>query len=157
MPIPRHISEFLDTHRIPYQCWHHPLSYTAQGTAHAQHISGKELAKVVMVSVGERLVMAVLPGSHKIDLSLFESTIGSGPVRLAAEEEFSHIFPDCETGAMPPFGNLYQIEVWVDTLLGDHPNIVFNAGTHEVTIQMSFADFKNLVQPKVGSFSVLRH
>jgi Ala-tRNA(Pro) deacylase len=157
MPIPRHISEFLDTHRVSYQSWHHPLSYTAQGTAHAQHISGKELAKVVMVMADGRLVMAVLPGSHRLDLDRFGTILGSGPARLATEEEFGHVFPDCEVGAMPPFGNLYDIEVWIDSLLRDHPNIVFNAGTHEDTIQMSFPDFVKLVQPKEGSFSVLRH
>lgn len=157
MPIPRHICEFLDTHHVPYQSWHHPLSYTAQGTAHAQHISGKEVAKVVMVMVNDRLVMAVLPGSHRLDLDQFGTTLGCGPARLATEEEFGHVFPDCEIGAMPPFGNLYDIEVWVDSLLRDRPNIVFNAGTHEDTIQMSFSDFARLVQPKEGSFSVLRH
>jgi len=140
-----------------YQSSHHPLSYTAQGTAHAQHVSGKELAKVVIVSVDERLVMVVLPGSHKLDLGLFQSAIGSGRARLATEEEFSRAFPDCETGAMPPFGNLYKLDVWVDSALKEHATIVFNAGTHEETIQMSYADFANLVQPKSGSFSVLRH
>ncbi len=157
MPVPRHICEFLETHHVPYQFCHHPSSYTAQGTAHAQHISGKELAKVVMTIADNRLVMAVLPGSHRLDLQQFGNALGSGLVRLATEEEFGHMFPDCEVGAMPPFGNLYQIEVWVDSALRMHPNIVFNAGTHEETIQMNFADFARVVQPKEGSFSVLRH
>ena len=157
MPIPRHITEFLDTHRVPYQSWHHPSSYTAQGTAHAQHISGRELAKVVIVIANDRLVMAVVPGSHKLDLDQFGTILGSGPARLATEEEFEHLFPDCETGAMPPFGNLYGMEVWVDASLRYRPNIIFNAGTHEETMQMSFPDFVRLVQPKEGSFSVLRH
>jgi len=157
MPIPRRIREFLDTKGVPYQCWHHPLSYTAQGTAHAQHISGKDLAKVVMVMVSDRLAMAVLPGSHRLDLDRFGAVLGTGSARLATEEEFGQVFPDCEMGAMPPFGNLYDIAVWVDSSLRDHPNITFNAGTHEDTIQMSFSDFAKVVQPKEGSFGVLRH
>jgi Ala-tRNA(Pro) deacylase len=157
MSIPRHICEFLDGHRIWYQSCQHPLSYTAQGTAHAQHISGKELAKVVMVMADDRLVMAVLPGSHRLDLEKLGRAVGSAFTRLATEEEFGHVFPDCEVGAMPPFGNLYDIEVRVDAALRNNVNIVFNAGTHEETILMSFADFVKLVQPKEGDFSVARH
>ena len=157
MQIPRRIREFLDTRGVSYQCWHHPLSYTAQGTAHAQHISGKEVAKVVMFMANDRLAMAVLPGSRRLDLDQLGAVLGCGPVRLATEEEFGRLFPDCEMGAMPPFGNLYDMTVWVDSSLRDQANIIFNAGTHEDTIQMSFADFARLVQPKEATFSVLRH
>lgn len=157
MPIPRHICEFLDAHRISYQPCKHALSFTAQGVAHAQHISGKELAKVVMIMADERLVMAVLPGSHRLELDQLEHAVGATAARLASEEEFGHIFPDCEVGAMPPFGNLYHVDVWVDSALRGHPNIVFNAGTHEETIQMSYADYSRLVQPKEATFSSLRH
>lgn len=157
MQIPRRIREFLDTRGVPYQCWHHPLSYTAQGTAHAQHVSGKEVAKVVMVMADDHLAMAVLPGSRRLDLDQLGALIGCGRIRLATEEEFGRVFPDCEMGAMPPFGNLYEIAVWVDSSLRDQVHMVFNAGTHEDTIQMNFADFARLVEPKEGSFSVLRH
>jgi Ala-tRNA(Pro) deacylase len=157
MPIPRHICEFLDAHRISYQPCQHPPSYTAQGVAHAQHISGKELAKVVMVLADDRLLMVVLPGSHRLELEQLGQAVGATSVRLATEEEFGHIFPDCEVGAMPPFGNLYNLEVWVDSSLRTHSTIVFNAGTHAETIQMSFTDFARLVQPKEAIFSCLRH
>ncbi len=157
MPIPRHICEFLDAHRISYQPCQHTPSYTAQGVAHAQHISGKELAKVVMVIADDKLMMAVLPASHRLELEQLGHSIGASSIRLASEEEFGHVFPDCEVGAMPPFGNLYNLQVWVDASLHSHPNIAFNAGTHAETIQMSFADYARLVQPKEANFSCLRH
>jgi Ala-tRNA(Pro) deacylase len=157
MPIPRHICEFLDTHRIYYQPCQHTPSYTAQGVAHAQHISGKELAKVVMVVADDRLLMAVLPASHRLELEQLGDALGASSIRLATEEEFGHIFPDCEIGAMPPFGNLYNLEVWLDVALRSHTNIVFNAGTHAETIQMSLSDYSRLVRPKEAVFSCLRH
>jgi Ala-tRNA(Pro) deacylase len=103
------------------------------------------------------MVMAVLPGSNRIELDRLAQLLGAESIRLAGEEEFRDMFPDCELGAMPPFGNLYNLEVWVDAALQAHQNILFNAGTHVETIQMSFADFERLVLPKIGSFSVLRH
>jgi len=157
MSIPMHICEFLDSHRVWYQSSQHQLSYTAQGTAHAQHVSGKELAKVVMVMAGERLIMAVLPASHRIDLDQLGQLLNAPDVRLATEVQFEHVFPDCEVGAMPPFGNLYSVEVWVDQALRAHPTILFNAGTHEETIKMGFGDYEKLVLPKAGVFSVPRH
>jgi len=157
MPIPRQLSEFLDSRQVWYQHCTHSPAYTAQGLAHVQHISGKALAKVVMVVADGRLVMAVVPGSHRIELDRLGQLLHADAVRLAGEEEFKDMFPDCELGAMPPFGNLYNLEVWVDVALQGQQNIAFNAGTHVETIQMSYADFERLVLPKTGSFSVLRH
>jgi Ala-tRNA(Pro) deacylase len=157
MSVPRKITEFLDSHHVGYQYCTHSPAYTAQGLAHVQHVSGKELAKVVMVVAGGRMVMTVLPGSHRIDLDLLGQLLNVHPVRLATEEEFKDLFPDCDLGAMPPFGSLYDLDMWVDTVLKEHPTITFNAGTHVDTIQMFYADFERLMQPKLGSFSVLRH
>jgi Ala-tRNA(Pro) deacylase len=157
MSIPKHICEFLDSHRVWYQSCQHNLSFTAQGTAHAQHISGKELAKVVMVMADDHLVMTVLPASHRIDLEQLGRLLNCDTVRLATEGQFEHIFPDCEVGAMPPLGNLYSLQVWIDEALRKNPNILFNAGTHEATIKMGFGDYERLVQPKEGCFSILRH
>ncbi len=157
MPIPRQISEYLDSQQIWYQSCSHSPAYTAQGLAHVQHVSGKELAKVVMVMEGSRMIMSVLPASHRIELERLAPLLNAESIRLATEEEFKDIFPDCELGAMPPFGNLYNLEVWVDSALQGHQSIVFNAGTHVDTIQMSFADFERLVMPRIGSFSALRH
>jgi len=157
MSIPRHISEFLDSQNVWYQHFTHSLAYTAQGIAHAQHISGKQLAKVVMVMADGNLIMAVVPGNHRVDLQQLGEILNVDSVRLAAEEEFKDIFPDCELGAMPPLGNLYKLNVWVDTALKAHPHILFNAGTHSETILMNFADFDRVVRPMVGAFSVLMH
>jgi len=157
MPIPRLISEFLDAKQIWYQHCTHSPAYTAQGTAHAQHISGKELAKVVMIMADKKLLMAVVPASCRVDLTRLGVLLNSDNIRAASEEEFKDIFPDCELGAMPPLGNLYHLDVWMDDTFHSHPGIIFNAGTHAETIQMSFADFQRLVQPKSGSFGVSMH
>ncbi len=157
MSIPKQIIDFLDSHQICYQHCTHSPAFTAQGLAHIQHISGKELAKVVMVVADDRSIMTVLPASHRIDIDLLKSLLNAGSVRLATEKEFKDIFPDCELGAMPPFGNLYHIEVWIDSSLKTHPNLTFNAGTHAETIKMSFADFEKFVSPKEGSFTELWH
>lgn len=157
MTIPRHICEFLDSQHIWYQHCIHTLAYTAQGIAHAQHVSGKQLAKVVMVMADGSLIMTVVPGNHRVDLERLGEILNAGFVRLATEDEFRDLFPDCELGAMPPLGNLYRLEVWVDAAVRAHPHILFNAGTHSETILMNFADFDRLVQPMVGTFSVPTH
>ncbi len=157
MPIPRQISEYLDSQHVQYRTSAHPLAYTAQGLAHVQHISGKLLAKSVMVNADNRMVMVVLPASNRIHFGKLQALLKANSLRLATEDEFRDIFPDCELGAMPPFGNLYHVEVWVDDAMREHPNLLFNAGTHLETIEMSFMDFEKLVQPKIGTFSELRH
>jgi Ala-tRNA(Pro) deacylase len=157
MAIPRQITDFLDSHQVWYQHCTHSPAYTAQGLAHVQHVSGKELAKVVMVVADGRMVMAVLPGSHRIELDRLAQLMKAHSIRLATEDEFKDVFPDCELGAMSPFGNLYHLDVWVDAALQGRQSILFNAGTHVETIQMSFTDFERLVTPKLGVFSVLRH
>jgi Ala-tRNA(Pro) deacylase len=153
MTIPRHITEFLDSQHVPYRHGTHETRFTAQEIAHAAHVSGKILAKAVMVKAGGRLLMAVLPASHQIGLSALGRLLGTGPARLATEEEFKGLFPDCEVGAMPPIGSLYHLDVWFDVSLRQHATIVFNAGTHHDTLQMSLADVERIVQPHVGKFA----
>ena len=158
MPIPTRISDYLDSHHISYQSFRHPPAYTAQGIAQAQHISGKKIAKVVMVVADDqKMIMTVVPANHRVDLNKLGRLLGTRYVRLATEEEFANYFPECELGAMPPLGNIYHLDVWVDEKLGSLPNISFNAGTHAETIQISFSDFKRLVKPNAGSFAVLLH
>ena len=148
MPIPAHISQFLDSQHIPYQAYTHSRAYTAQGIAQAQHLSGKRLAKVVMVVANDNdMIMAVLPASHRVDLQRLSQVLKTNRIRLATEEEFKDVFPECELGAMPPLGNLYHLDVWMDETLRSLPTIAFNAGTHAEIIQMSFADFGRIVQP----------
>jgi len=158
MPIPAHISKFLDSQHIPYQSFTHSRAYTAQGIAQAQHLSGKKLAKVVMVMADDKqAIMAVVPANHRVDLDLLGRALNTGRIRLATEEEFQDLFPECELGAMPPLGNIYHLDVWIDQKLKLLPTIAFNAGTHGEIIQMSFADFDRSVQPKTASFGVLLH
>jgi Ala-tRNA(Pro) deacylase len=158
MPIPAHISKFLDSRHVTYQSLTHSRAYTAQATAQAQHLSGKRLAKVVIV-VGEnkKLVMAVVPANCRVDLDRLGQLLKTNRIRLATEEEFKGAFPECELGAMPPLGNIYHLDVWVDEALKSCPTITFNAGTHSEIIQMSFADFEQLVRPQIASFEVLLH
>lgn len=156
MSIPRKITSFLHDHGAPYRQHTHPPAFTAQEIAHAQHTSGRLLAKTVMLWAGNELLMAVVPASHQIAMAELERLLGR-PVRLAHEKEFRTVFPGCDVGAMPPLGNLYHLEVWVDEALRSCPTIHFNAGTHTDTIEMSFADFDKLVHPHVGCFAALAH
>jgi Ala-tRNA(Pro) deacylase len=157
MAIPAQVRDFLDKNKVAYTFCTHSPAYTAQGLAHVQHVSGKDLAKVVMVVADARMVMTVLPGNHRVNLDRLAELLNAKSVRLATEEEFRGLFPDCELGAMPPFGNLYNLDVWADETLHAHTTIVFNAGSHIETIQMSYADFERLARPKVASFGELRH
>jgi Ala-tRNA(Pro) deacylase len=131
----------------------HSPAYTAQEVAASAHITGRELAKTVIVELDGRMGMAVLPANRKIVLQDLREVTGSDQVKFASEEEFRQKFPDCETGAMPPFGNLYGMEVYVAESLCDNREIAFNAGSHTELIKMAFSDFERLVQPKVMSFT----
>ncbi len=157
MSIPREITDFLDSHHVRYRHGTHEPGYTAQEVAHAQHVSGKILAKAVMVMADNRLVMAVLPASHHVEFPELRALLGAETIRLAKEEEFVSVFPGCEPGAMPPLGNLYHVDVWLDASVRNHPALVFNAGTHTDTIEMSVTDLERLVSPNVGTFASITH
>lgn len=152
MPI-RKLREFLDGHNVRYVVISHSPAYTAQGIAALTHIPGKELAKTVMVKVDGEMTMAVLPASYKIDFDLLKEATGVSEVALATEQEFADMFPECEAGAMPPFGNLYDMKVFVAESLAEGEEIAFNAGSHTELIRMAYADFERLVKPKVLKFS----
>ena len=123
----------------------------------AHGADGKEVAKVVMVVADGRMLMAVLPASHRVNFDLLKTAVGAHELRLANEDEFKDIFPGCELGAMPPLGNLYDLPVYIDDSLQSRPSIVFNAGTHVETIQMGFADFCRTVSPRTAGFAELHH
>jgi Ala-tRNA(Pro) deacylase len=150
MPILSKLKEFLDANRIRYEVRSHRTAYTAQEVAAAEHVPGREMAKVVMIRDGDGYVMAVLTAPHHVDLKRLGNATGRTGLRLATEAEFARLFPGCAPGAMPPFGNLYGIPVWVDESLTRDDEIVFNAGTHEQTVHMKYADFAQLVQPRVA-------
>ena len=152
MPIAR-IREFLDASKVPYTAIHHSKAYTAQGIAALTHIPGRELAKTVILRVENELAMAVLPSSRWVDLAAMRKELGIAKVELASEFEFDSRFPDCETGAMPPLGNLYDMPVYVDASLAEDTEIAFNAGSHYEVIRMKYADFARLVQPRVLHFA----
>lgn len=153
MPIITKLREFLDSAGVKYEVLSHRQAFTAQEVAEAQHVKGKELAKVVVLRSGGQFFMAVLPAPFRVDLDLAEGVVGRHDLRLATEEEFTGLFPQCEAGAMPPFGNLYNLPVFVDQSLTRDEDIVFNAGTHTQTVRMKYADFVRLVQPKVAAFA----
>ena len=154
MPAKR-LREFLNSHNVAYTTMPHAVAYTTKEIAALTHISNKELAKTVIVKVDGAMAMAVLPASYDVDLSALRAGIGARSMTLAKESEFKDQFPECDIGAMPPFGNLYGMAVYVDESLTKAKDIAFNAGTHDELVQVSYADFAQLVKPTVLKFSEL--
>ena len=153
MPVKK-LMEFLDGNKVKYVIMKHSPAYTAQEVASSAHIKGKELAKTVMIKIDGTIAMAVLPASYRIDMDALKKAAKAKKIELATEKEFRDLFPECETGAMPPFGNLYDMDVYVASSLEDDENIAFNAGTHTELIQLPYEDFKKLAEPKVVEFSI---
>ena len=153
MAIVSHLRDLLDKEGIKYQVITHSRAYTAQEIAASLHVPGRNIAKTVIVRAGDKLAMAVIPGHHMVDVNRLSRTVGAD-ARLASEEEFEQKFPGCEVGAMPPFGSLYGLEVYVSRPLLDDEEIVFNCGTHTDAVKMRFADFERLAKPHIGDFSV---
>ena len=145
----RKLKEFLDSQAVKYLKLAHSPTYTAREIAQSLHINGKKVAKTVIVFIEGKMAMAVLPANRSIDFDHFRKTIGEKKIELATEEQFKGMFPDCEVGAMPPFGNLYGMEVYVDQHLTEDDDIFFNACSHSELIEMSYQDFERLVKPKV--------
>ncbi len=152
MPCPK-LKDFLERNEIKYELIHHPTTYTAQLTATSSHVKPEELAKVVMVNRDGVLAMAVVPATRRVDLTALHIASGAGSLRLASELEFKQQFPDCDAGAMPPFGNIYGMEVFVDEGLVKNARIAFNAGSHDEVMRLAYEDFACTVQPKVLSFA----
>ncbi len=148
------LTTFLDENNIHYITITHSRAFTAQEVAATAHISGNEMAKTVIIKIDSKMAMAVLPANYHVDFALLKEITGHDNVILAIEEEFRAKFPDCELGAMPPFGNLYDMEVYVAQKLIENDQIAFNAGTHTELVKMNYADYANLVKPKVVKFSV---
>ncbi|NKE69932.1 aminoacyl-tRNA deacylase [Candidatus Manganitrophus noduliformans] len=146
------LKNYLDENQVPYEVTAHPEAYTSQEIAATLHKTGKRLGKVVMVKAGDRLVMCVLPAHELIDIGRLETILGSKQVRLATEEEFKNIFPDCDVGAMPPFGNLYHVPVYLDERLAQYDKFYFEAGSHTEIVTMSIDDYRRLVSPQVALF-----
>ncbi len=154
MPV-RRLKELLDEHNVKYISIIHSPAYTAQEIAALTHIKGKELAKTVVVKADGETVMVVLPATFRIDLYLLMEALEAERVELATEDEFRGLFPHCEVGAMPPFGNLYDMKVFVAEELAEDEEIAFNAGTHTELLRLAYRDFALLVQPEVVEISVV--
>lgn len=154
MPVTR-LTNLLSDEHINYVTIPHTTSYTAQETAASTHVRGIEFAKTVIVKIDGKLTMAVLPAQYKIHLGLLKKETDATRVELASEDDFRGLFPGCETGAMPPFGNLYGMDVYVEDSLLDDEEIAFNAGSHNEIIKLSYHDYMKLVKPKIARFTTL--
>jgi len=147
------VTEFLDKSAIAYEVTEHPSVFTAQEMAAAEHEPGKYVAKPVIVKADGKYLMCVLSACYKIDLGALKNQLGAKSVELAEEKEIGEIFSDCNLGAEPPFGNLYDLPTLMDKALEKDDHITFQAGTHEKAVRMSMADYRKLVKPKVLEFS----
>jgi len=140
--------DFLDEHHVKYLSISHSPCFTAQEVAASAHISGKKIAKTVIVKIGDRLAMVVIPANEHVDFATLKQLTGENDVGLARESDFKEKFTGCETGAVPPFGNLFGVPVFLSSHLAQD-KIIFNGGSHSELIQMSYQDFVNLVKPKM--------
>ncbi len=147
------LEEYLSSNGVSFELERHRLAYTAQQLAAAEHVSGKLVAKVVMALANGTLTMLVLPASSNVNLEKLKADLGAKELRLAREEEFATLFPDCEVGAMPPFGNLYGIPVYLDRTLARVPEITFPAGSHSESMRIRYADYERLVHPQLREFA----
>jgi len=145
--------DYLDKHQIRYVSMHHSSAYTAQEVAASAHVHGGDFAKTVIVKCDGELAMAVLPAPERIDTELLQSASGSKRVELATENEFKDRFVECEVGAMPPFGNLFGMETYLEEEMINNDRIIFNAGSHTELVQLSLKDYLSLVNPEVARIS----
>jgi Ala-tRNA(Pro) deacylase len=151
------LSRFLDENGVKYVTMRHSPAYTAQETAASAHVRGRNLAKTVIVKISGRLSMVVLRADHRVNLERLKEATGTTEVEIAEESEFESLFPDCDTGAMPPFGNLWDMPVYVDHALTADEEIVFNAGSHAELVQLSYEDYARLVHPQDRRFAEQLH
>ena len=152
MPVKK-LKKFLDSNDVKYVSISHSPAYDAQRIAASAHIPGKELAKTVIVRIDDKFAMAVLPASCRVHLGHLKTAVTASHVELASESEVESLFPDCERGAMPPFGNLYDMDVYVAEQLREDEKIAFSAGSHTELIRLAYKDFERLVTPKITALT----
>lgn len=153
MPILSKLKEVLDQAKVSYEIYNHLWAFTAQEIAESLHSSGKKMAKVVILKANGSFVIAVAPADRMVSLKKAGAALGAREASLATEVEFASLFPGCEIGAMPPFGNLFGLPVYVDASLETEEDIFFNAGNHRQAVRLSYADFKKLVHPIIVSLT----
>jgi Ala-tRNA(Pro) deacylase len=152
MPLAK-LRGYLDEHNVKYAVISHSEAFTAQEVAAVTHIPGVELAKTVMVKLDGDMAMAVVPAPYRVNLDRLAEVAGAERCELATEEEFGQLFPDSEVGAMPPFGNLWSLSVYVADRLAEDLQIAFAAGSHSEVVQLAFEDFRRLVEPTIVPIS----
>ena len=150
------LKEFLDANGVKYVTIHHSVAYTAQEVAASAHVRGKEMAKTVVVRIDGNVAMAVVPAAQKVDVRRLKEAAGAEVVEIAAEQDFRTTFPECDLGAMPPFGNLYGVPVYVDVRLAEDQEIAFNACSHTEVMRLAYDDFARLVKPKIVPLTFAR-
>jgi Ala-tRNA(Pro) deacylase len=148
----RRIIDYLNSHRVDYKVITHRKAFTAQEIAASVHISGHEMAKTVIIKVDGQLAMAVLPAPYKVNFGVLRDIVGSGNIELADEPDFRFRFPDCDLGAIPPFGNLWNMKVFISERLSLNTDIVFTAGSDTEIIRMSYKDYEKLVAPQMVDY-----
>lgn len=153
MAILRSLQRLLDDNHVHYEVHTHPIAYTARETAAVDRVAPSEMAKVLVLRGHDHLLMAVLPASHTLDIDRLRKTVGDAQLRLASEREFVDAFPACEPGAIPPFGELFDLPLWVDDSLGRERETVFNGGNHRETVHLAYQDYVRLAKPHFGQFS----
>ena len=151
------IVTMLRKENVPFEMLEHPPAFTAQELAATEHVSGDEVAKVVVVRASDRYAMFVLPASYNVRFDLVGDVLGTPDTRLATEAELSALFSDCELGAMPPFGREYGMDVYADTHLAEDEQIVFEAGHHDEAVRMRWADYERIEHPKIVRFATHLH
>jgi len=153
MAIPQRIRDFLDSQGVQYETIHHSQAFTGQEIAHSLHVTGKKCVKAVAVAGGDRTVLAVIPAPRRLNVGGLKTAMQVDQLEMLQESELTGLFPDCEPGAVPPLGNLYGVDVWVDRAVADTEEILFCAGTHEDCIRMRYSDFAKLAFPRLGRFA----
>jgi Ala-tRNA(Pro) deacylase len=151
MPLQK-LKDYLDENKVKYVSISHSMAYTASAVAASAHVKGKNLAKTVIVMLDGKMAMAVLPAKYRVDVEQLRKATQSGSAELATEDNFAKVFPNCDEGAMPPFGNLYGVPVYVEKSLAEDEEIAFNACSHSELVQLSYKDFARLVKPRVVAF-----
>lgn len=149
----RKLLDFLDQNNIHYVVISHSSAYTASEIAASAHVKGQELAKTVVLKIEGKMNLLVLPAKYKVNFDLLQKYTGCDSIELAGEDEFTALFPDCLTGAMPPFGNLYGLKTYLDKTMTYDDEIAFNAGNHSELIRLSMRDFMDLVKPDISNFA----
>jgi Ala-tRNA(Pro) deacylase len=153
MPVSDPIRNYLDSENVKYDCIPHVQAFTAQDAAHVMHVPGRTFAKPVVLTADGRLLMAVVPATHRLDLEELKFKLGVDSLELVPEGALGKFCPECELGALPPLGQLYGMDVWVDKSLEGSEEIVFNAGTHTEAIRMKYADFVRITLPHLARFA----